>query len=100
MSAIILASFLASISSKTVWLFFLGIGAIIFKLGMGQLINMLIDYLNSRAKNMKAENIPQNNLPQASVPPLNNSIQPIVKIRNNYYNLRPNAPQASAPPND
>ena len=100
MSAIILASFLASISSKTVWLFFLGIGEIIFKLGFGQLINMLIDYLNNRAKNMKAENIPENNAPQASAPPLNNLNQSMVKIRNDYYNLRPNAPQASAPPNE
>ena len=95
-----LGSFLASISSKTVWLFFLGIGAIIFKLGFGQLINMLIDYLNNRAKNMKAENIPENNAPQASAPPMNNLNQPMVKISNDYYNLRPNAPQASAPPNE
>ena len=98
MSAIILASFLASISSKTIWLFFLGIGAIIFKLGFGQLINMLINYLNSRAKNMKDENIPETNAPQASAPPFDNSTQPMV-LNNNYYKLRPNAPPVSAPPN-
>ena len=50
MSGIILASFLSAISSKKVWLFFLGFGAVV----LGLVVEHL--YINSKANQMKVEN--------------------------------------------
>jgi len=56
MSGIILASFLAAISSKNVLLFFVGIGAVILELGVESFIRSIIEWINCKAKKMKAEN--------------------------------------------
>jgi hypothetical protein len=56
MSGIILASFLSAISSKKVWLFFLGFGAVVLELVVEHLIRMLVLYINSKANQMKVEN--------------------------------------------
>lgn len=98
MSAIILASFLATISSKNVLLFIIGIGIVVLELGLESFIRRIIEWINCKAKKMKTENIPEKNAPTESAPPLDNSTQPKV-LNNNYYKLYPNAPQPSAPPN-
>lgn len=71
MSGIILASFLASISSKNVLLFFIGICVVVLELGLESFIRRIIEWINCKAKKMKAENIPENTALQASAPPLN-----------------------------
>jgi hypothetical protein len=56
MSGIILASFLSAISSKKVWMFFIGLGVVITEIGLDHFIRRIIAYVNSRAAQMKAEN--------------------------------------------
>jgi hypothetical protein len=55
-SGIILASFLSAISTKKVWMFFLGLGVVITELGLEHLIRRIIIWINCRADKMKAEN--------------------------------------------
>jgi hypothetical protein len=56
MSGIILASFLSAISSKKVWMFFIGLGVVITEIGLDHFIRRIISYVNCRAAQMKAEN--------------------------------------------
>ena len=56
MSGIILASFMSAISTKKVWMFFLGLGVVITELGLDHFIRRIIAYVNCRAAQMKAEN--------------------------------------------
>jgi len=56
MSGIILASFLSAISSKKVWMFFVGLGVVITEIGLDHFIRRIIAYVNSMAAQMKAEN--------------------------------------------
>lgn len=56
MSGIILASFLSAISSKKVWMFFIGLGVVITEIGLDHFIRRIIAYVNYRAAQMKAEN--------------------------------------------
>ncbi len=76
MSGIILASFLSTISTKKVWMFFLGLGFVITELGLEHLIRRIIEYVNCRAKKMKTENTEKKvNSLEPIAPPLNSNLK-------------------------
>jgi len=56
-SGIILASFLSAISTKTVWIFFVGFGAIVVELGLDHLIRKIVSFIICRIQLMKAKKI-------------------------------------------
>ncbi len=55
-SGIILASFLSAITTKTVWMFFLGLGVVITEIGLEHLIRRIIEYINCKARQIKSDN--------------------------------------------
>lgn len=88
-SGIILASFLSAISTKKVWMFFLGFGVVITELGLEHLIRRIIIWINCKAEKMKAENSMIS--PEPSAPLISNLS---FENQKNIYN----ASQPSAPP--
>ena len=71
-SGIILASFLSAITTKTVWMFFLGLGVVITEIGLDHLIRRIIEYINCKARQMKTANSTKQDItnPEPSAPPL------------------------------
>ena len=67
MSGIILASFMSAISTKKVWMFFLGLGVVITELGLDHFIRRIIAYVNCRAAQMKAENTSEQIVPPSNI---------------------------------
>jgi hypothetical protein len=67
MSGIILASFMSAISTKKVWMFFLGLGVVITELGLDHFIRRIIAYVNCRAAQMKAENTSEQIVPPSKI---------------------------------
>jgi hypothetical protein len=67
MSGIILASFMSAISTKKVWMFFLGLGVVITELGLDHFIRRIIAYVNCRAAQMKAENTSDQSSPPSNI---------------------------------
>jgi hypothetical protein len=55
-SGVILAGFLSAISTKTIWMFFVGIGVAITEIGVNHIIRRIIGFVKCRANQMKAEN--------------------------------------------
>jgi hypothetical protein len=70
LSAIILASFLSAISSKKVWLFFLGLGVVITELGIEALIRRFVEWVNCTMEKKKSAIIGK--IPEPSAPPISN----------------------------
>ena len=95
LSAIILASFLSAISSKKVWLFFLGLGVVITELGLEALILRIVEWINCTNEKRKAKMIAEAAsrliAPEPSAPKIRN-----LSPENQANILRPT--QASAPP--
>jgi hypothetical protein len=58
MSGIILASFLSAITTKAVWMFFLGLGVVITEIGLNHLIKRIIEYINCKVEHIKASKKP------------------------------------------
>ena len=114
-SAIVLAGFLSAISSKKAWMFFLCFGIVVVELGLEALIRRFVEWINCTSEKRKAKILaeaaskliaPEPSAPplenssyQASAPPVNNQFTPM-KLNNKYYSDRPNAPLASAPPDN
>jgi len=95
LSAIILASFLSAISSKKVWLFFLGLGVVITELGLEALIRRFVEWINCTNEKRKAKMIAEAAsrliAPEPSAPKIRN-----LSPKNQANILR--STQASAPP--
>ena len=74
-SGIILASFLSAITTKTVWMFFLGLGVVITEIGLDHLIRRIIEYINCKARQMKASNSAKQDIInlEPSAPPLDSN---------------------------
>lgn len=74
-SGIILASFLSAITTKTVWMFFLGLGVVITEIGLDHLIRRIIEYINCKARQIKAANSAKQDItnPEPSAPPLDSN---------------------------
>jgi hypothetical protein len=56
-SGIILASFLAAISTKKIMVFFIGFGAIVVELGLDHLIRKIVSFIICRIRVMKAKKL-------------------------------------------
>ena len=74
-SGIILASFLSAITTKTVWMFFLGLGVVITEIGLDHLIRRIIEYVNCKARQMKAATSAKQDITnlEPSAPPLDSN---------------------------